>query len=298
MTVATDALVAQRHPLMHAETMLFIDDDQGEALELDTFLEKRVRADDEPGRAVGDGVERLPPGRRFLAAAEPRRLDAERLEPGAEISPVLLGENFRRRHDRNLDAAGNRLEAGDRGNDGLARADIPLDESHHWMRVAEIAQDFVDHARLRSRERERQVANERIDLSLPTGQRDGVVRFGHRPQVPETQVVRQELLEREALLARVPALGHLLDVGIGRWPVQVVNRVGERRHAEFLPDVIRQQLDRRPCLHQAQRLVAQVAQPALLHAFGCRVDRSQRVAHRRRMRFAQDPVFGMDHLET
>ncbi len=39
------ALLAQQQALMHAEAMLLVDDHQAEALELDAFLEQRVRAD-------------------------------------------------------------------------------------------------------------------------------------------------------------------------------------------------------------------------------------------------------------
>ncbi len=51
-------------------------------------------------------------------------------------------------------------------------------------------------------------------------------------------------------------------------------------------------------LHGAQRLLGQVAQPPLLHALGGGVDRGQRIAHRRSLCFAQDSVFGMDHLKA
>ena len=45
--VAVGALVAQRQPLVHAEAVLLVDDDQAELRERDALLHQRVRADDD-----------------------------------------------------------------------------------------------------------------------------------------------------------------------------------------------------------------------------------------------------------
>ena len=63
---------------------------------------------------------------------------------------MLFGEHFRRRHDRRLNAAGDRLETRDRSDDRLAGANITLDQAHHRMRLRQVAQDFVDDALLRT----------------------------------------------------------------------------------------------------------------------------------------------------
>ena len=105
-------------------------------------------ADDEPRAAVADRRERLAPGGRALAAAEPGRLDAQRPEPVGEIAPVLFGEQLGRRHDRGLHAAGDGLETGDRGDDGLAGTHVALDQPHHRMRLGEVLEDVIDDALL------------------------------------------------------------------------------------------------------------------------------------------------------
>ncbi len=46
--------------LLHAEAMLLVDDEHGQAGELDVLLQQRVRADHEAGRAARDPLERGP----------------------------------------------------------------------------------------------------------------------------------------------------------------------------------------------------------------------------------------------
>jgi len=147
-----DAPLSQRHALVHAEAVLLVDDDERQVAKRDTFLEQRVRADDELRITAGDAVERIAPRRGALAAAEPGRLDAKRFEPGREVAPVLFGEQLGRRHDRRLHAAGDRLEAGDRGDHGLARAHVALDQSHHRVRLREVPENFRDDALLGARQ--------------------------------------------------------------------------------------------------------------------------------------------------
>ena len=47
ITRTAGAFVAQCHALMHAETVLLVDDDKAETCEVHTFLEQGVRADDD-----------------------------------------------------------------------------------------------------------------------------------------------------------------------------------------------------------------------------------------------------------
>ena len=117
MPVGADALVAQRHALVHAKAMLFIDNDERQLPECHAFLEQRMGSDNERRAAVR---ERLAASARLLAATQPGRLDAERPEPGREVAPVLLGEDFGRRHDGGLHSTGDGLQASDRRHDGFA----------------------------------------------------------------------------------------------------------------------------------------------------------------------------------
>ncbi len=47
MTCNLFALFPQCHALMHAETVLLVDDDEGESLESDPLLKQGMRADNE-----------------------------------------------------------------------------------------------------------------------------------------------------------------------------------------------------------------------------------------------------------
>ena len=166
------------------------------------------------------------------------------------------------------------------------------------MRLREIGQDVFDDPGLRSRQRKRQGVNERRDPLPAARQCRRGLGLGKRAQAAQAQVVCQQFFEREALLARVAPLQQLFEIGIGWWAVQVADRVRQRRHAELLRDRWGQQLFGRRLAHRRQRLVGQVTQPALLHAFGRRVDGRQRVVHGGILALAQQPVLGVNHLEA
>ncbi len=108
------------------------------------------------------------------------------------------------------------------------------------MRLFEVIEYLADDTFLCARQLERQVANEMADGLLAACQRERVVGFGERAQVPETEVMRELLLESKSLLAGMTTLEQLLDVRVGRWPMQVMNRIGQRRHAEFRRYIVRQ----------------------------------------------------------
>ena len=82
--------------------MLLVDHGEAERAELHVFLEQRMGADCDRRFSRGNGGERgfalLP----RLASGEPRRFQPQGAEPLAELAEMLLGENFRRRHDRGL----------------------------------------------------------------------------------------------------------------------------------------------------------------------------------------------------
>ena len=210
---------------------------------------------------------------------------------------MLLGEQLGRRHDGRLHPAGDRLEARDRGDHGLARSDVALDQAHHRVWCLEIVEDLGDDTLLCAREPERQVGDEVADLGLAAGQRNRGLGLGECPEVAQAEVVGQQLLEREASLARVRACQQPPDVGVGWGPVQVADGVGQRRQAELVDRAGRQQLVGRVLRHAAQRLVGQVPQPALLYALGRGVDGGQRIRCRAAL-LSQQAVFGMNHLEA
>ena len=105
---------SQGEALMHAEPVLFIDDDQGEALEYHLLLEDGVGAHHHLDAAVRDGGQRLFPRLALLLARQPAHLDAERFQPPGEVDGVLFGQQLGRGHQPHLAAVADGLQGGQR----------------------------------------------------------------------------------------------------------------------------------------------------------------------------------------
>jgi hypothetical protein len=65
---------------------------------------------------------------------------------------VLLGENFRWRHDGGLEAALDRQEHRQKRDDGFAAPDIALEEAVHRVRLTHIVENLRQYTLLRSGE--------------------------------------------------------------------------------------------------------------------------------------------------
>jgi hypothetical protein len=140
----------QREPLLDAEAVLLVHHHQPEARESHVLLDQGVRADQHAR------LQRLAFLGLFHAAAQVAQANPEGREPLVELAPVLLGQDLGGRHDRGLRPRIHRGEAGDGRHHGLAAADIALQQALHRMALAEVAQHFLQGARLRPRELERQ----------------------------------------------------------------------------------------------------------------------------------------------
>ena len=132
----------QREPLMHAEPMLLVDHHKSEVAERDGLLEQRVRADENVDATFCERGKDLFPLSAFLAAAEERDLQSCRRSEAANRLEVLACQQLGRRHERGLRAGLHRGRHGEQGNDGLAAADIALQEPQHAVGIGEIGVDF------------------------------------------------------------------------------------------------------------------------------------------------------------
>lgn len=78
---------------------------------------------------------------------------------------MLLGENLGRRHESGLIAGFDRLARGECGDDGLATADVALQQTLHGEGLRQIGRDLGDHSLLRAGQaegkRREQLARER-----------------------------------------------------------------------------------------------------------------------------------------
>ena len=122
------AAVGQRLALLDAKAMLLVDDCDGEVGELDVTLDQRMCADGQVRGAVRPlGADLLRADRAGQQHARGRRVRAERLDR----QKVLFGEGLGRRHQRSLPAVLDRTQECVERDDGLARADVALQQPLH-----------------------------------------------------------------------------------------------------------------------------------------------------------------------
>jgi len=117
-------------------------------------------------------------------------------------------------------------------------------------------------------------------------------------QVAQAQVMRQQFLKGKPLLTRVRAGQQSLCICVGWRPMQIINGVGQRWHAEFLRNGRREEFLGRCCTHLLQGLIGKTSQSTLLHPLGTRINCGQRIVRRRTLVITQDAVLGVDHLEA
>ena len=201
---------------------------------------------------------------------------SERLEPVAQVAPVLLGQQLGRRHQRHLQAAadGARRRRARRPPSCRSRR-RPAAGAPSACCATRSRVDFAQRARLRAGERERQRGEEARRELRRVGERAGRIGLEAALAQLQREVMRQQLLEGEPPLRRVAPGGELGELrrraaaGAG---TRAPHRSGGRPCRQRAPPAGIQSRSAR-ALELAQRLGDQRAQPALRHALGER-DRS------------------------
>jgi hypothetical protein len=244
------ALLAQRQALVHAEAVLLVDDHQPQPRETDLLLEQRVRADGQRCLAQRQCLQRGAALRRRHAPAQQHCAQTQRIQPRRERAVVLFGQQFGGCHDRDLPAVLDHREARERGHQRLAAADVALHQAQHRRAAREVAADLGADAQLRAGRGEGERAQQALAESAVVMHHGGAVRARALAHQQQPEVVRQQFLGREALLVGMGAGQQLGDGRIGRRPVQVAQRLGERSRATQQPGW--QQL--------AQRIATQMSQ--------------------------------------
>ena len=143
------AFLAQAQALVHAEAVLLIDHHQCQRGKLDALLKQGVRADDDSGMTQPNALEHGAARLARQPSAQNGHRDAERLEPAAEILRVLIGEQFGRRHQRDLASHLNGLCRRQGRNQSFTAAHIALHQTQHRQRPPQVAFDLEQHALLR-----------------------------------------------------------------------------------------------------------------------------------------------------
>ena len=133
------ALGLQPLALGHAEPVLFVDDRQLQVLEADVVLEEGMGADRDLHGAGRQGAQLLGPRRALVAAGQQDGGDPVLGQRAGDGLEMLAGEDLGRGHQRALAAAGGDVGHGQHGDDGLARADVALDQAAHPLAGLEVA---------------------------------------------------------------------------------------------------------------------------------------------------------------
>ena len=181
--------------------MLLVDDRQPQRVEGRGLLHQRVRADDQVDLPRRDLARQVFPRRRRHAAGD--ELDAE-ARPGQQPSNrlrVLLGQDLGRRHEGGLQPVLHRQHGGQHRDDGLAGADIALQQAVHRLGALHVLADLLEGGALTGRQLERQHAAQRLANAIVDA--NGVsLALGIRLAPPQ----QQPHLEAEELFEDQPAL--------------------------------------------------------------------------------------------
>ena len=205
------------------------------------------------GRGAGPSRQELD-AHRPVPEQRPLVPDAEALEHRPHGCCVLLCEHLGRRHQRALVAALDRGEqCGDR-DDGLAGADVALQQPVHRHRPGQVLGELGERTLLGSCEREREVRHESLDQS-----RGHRVAFGggmgdaHRGPLDVDLALHQRQLEAEQLvedqpLTRADHVGHRLG------PMDPPERIGTTHEIVAHQQLSRHRIGQAPAFGASQRL--------------------------------------------
>ena len=178
--------------VLDAETLLLVDDDQPEVLELVVLGQQAMCPDDQIDRAVGHAVlDRLglPIG---LEARERRHSHRELRIALGEGLEMLLHEQGGRHEDRHLLAVLDRLERRSHCDLGLAVADVAADEPVHRDLTLHVGLDLVDRAQLVGR---LDIGEGVLEFALPGGVASEGVAGGRHARGVELDELGRDLLD-------------------------------------------------------------------------------------------------------
>ena len=156
-------LLFQRRPLADAEAVLFVRDDQAQAAEGHVILYQGVSPDEDVDAPLGQFFQELLPFLSRRPARQQDDADVQALKEAAEFFIVLGCQDARRRHEGPLIAVLYDLGQGQGGDDGLAGADIALDQALHGHFALHIGLDIEEGLGLAFRQGEGQVVIEGLE---------------------------------------------------------------------------------------------------------------------------------------
>ena len=256
------ASLGERGALLDAEAVLLVDDGDGEVAEADLLLDQRVRADRDLHVARGDQLAHVGVLLRAERARQQRHPHAELGADSLDREEVLLGEHLGRRHQRALPSRLDGPQQRRERDDGLAGADVALEQPLHRRRPRQVAVDLGNRLLLRVGERERQ------HLAVPVEELAGRRKrlrdepLALRRPARERELEDEELVEGEPppallrLLRRARVVHRDERVGPERQPLGDGERRGQR--VAVGADVLERRRDERAELLLGQRLAGGV----------------------------------------
>jgi len=132
----------------HAETLLFVQDQQSEVGQIHIRGQEPVRADENVHLPARCGLDdRLLLFRRN-EAAEHGHVEGKTLQPAAKVLIMLLRKHCRRAEQGNLSPLHGSAKGGTHGHLGLAEADIAAHEPVHGLGALHVRQHVLNGARL------------------------------------------------------------------------------------------------------------------------------------------------------
>ncbi len=219
-----------------------------------------MRADGDVDRAVGEAGEDVAAVGARDAVGE--QLDAQRpvaeevgrvghrdvVQQASDACGVLLGEHLGGRHQRSLVTTLHRGEHRADGNEGLARADVALQQPVHRVRSGEVGLDLADRPLLRVGELVRQRSTQAADELAADRVADALRLALERALAHDEHGLHaQQLVEGET-----SARHFLLRVGLGE--VDADERLVARHHAEAAHHRGRQRVGESARLAAVQRV--------------------------------------------
>ena len=179
------------------------------------------------------------------APSEQRMPDSEPPAEARESAPMLLGEQFGRRHHRRLMPTFDRANHRPEGNERLAAADVAHQHAIHLVGAGEIGADFLDRARLRSGQRKGQLLDHLRAQALRAVERNPDASSAAEPLDRKCELEGEKLIECERAMPRRVTIRQRGEIGVGRRIVKITQ-------ARRGPWVLRRAV-RRGSLHGSSR---------------------------------------------
>ena len=243
------------------ETVLLVDHDDPEAVELDTLLNQSVRTDGDVDRAVGKARQHLATicaGHTAGEQLHPQRAVAEKVggvgngdpvEQPSDSGRVLFRKDFGGRHQCTLVATLHRAEHRAHGDERLARSDVALQQAVHRVRAGEVAFDLLDRSLLSTRQLIWQRRPESPDELAIHSVADALGVALHRQLAHH-----QNRLHAKQFIEREPTTGGFL-LRVGLWQVDAFQRLVPGDEAQPSQRLVRKRIRDTACFAACQRLL-------------------------------------------